>query len=514
MKAIRRFCRRCADWWLSVSIRRKMLLFTGAVIFMVLFVTLFSVGMVNLYLRDFNVILGDSYAVNAVLSDFEAENTSFFAYANYRTTENRQNYTMAMSETNQSMQNLRFDLETMDRHRYLQTQGLKVSHLTYREECTKLLRMTPDTDSYITQYYYVVKIGNYIEGYAKELLQTTVAKGNVSYHEKVETFRILPVLAVSVSLLTVILATLLCSLTVRQIINPLLKLAGAAKRIAANDMYVPDLRVQNRDEIGELVQTFNVMKHSMYQSITTLREKNEIESRLHLEEVQRINAEQMLKTAQMSLLQSQINPHFLFNTLNIISRMAKIEHAPDTEELIRRLANLFRYNLQTASERVTLTRELNIISDYMYIQRKRFGDRLGYVVDCRDVDTDQVMVPTFTLQPLVENAVIHGVAPKEEGGRIRIRIRMRGGRTVITVTDSGQGIPPELLAILMRGGKNHRGHLSGIGVGNVRTRIGTLHPGSTFRIFSRVGMGTAIRMELPDETAIKAEKGGTACTGS
>lgn len=132
-----------------------MLLFTGAVIFMVLFVTLFSVGMVNLYLRDFNVILGDSYAVNAVLSDFEAENTSFFAYANYRTTENRQNYTMAMSETNQSMQNLRFDLETMDRHRYLQTQGLKVSHLTYREECTKLLRMTPDTDSYITQYYYV-----------------------------------------------------------------------------------------------------------------------------------------------------------------------------------------------------------------------------------------------------------------------------------------------------------------------------------------------------------------------
>ena len=153
----------------------------------------------------------------------------------------------------------------------------------------------------------------------------------------------------------------------RQIINPLLKLAGAAKRIAANDMYVPDLRVQNRDEIGELVQTFNVMKHSMYQSITTLREKNEIESRLHLEEVQRINAEQMLKTAQMSLLQSQINPHFLFNTLNIISRMAKIEHAPDTEELIRRLANLFRYNLQTASERVTLTRELNIISDYMYI---------------------------------------------------------------------------------------------------------------------------------------------------
>ena len=69
----------------------------------------------------------------------------------------------------------------------------------------------------------------------------------------------------------------------RQIINPLLKLAGAAKRIAANDMYVPDLRVQNRDEIGELVQTFNVMKHSMYQSITTLREKNEIElSLIHI----------------------------------------------------------------------------------------------------------------------------------------------------------------------------------------------------------------------------------------
>jgi sensor histidine kinase YesM len=107
------------------------------------------------------------------------------------------------------------------------------------------------------------------------------------------------------------------------------------------------------------------------------------------------------------------------------------------------------------------------------------------------------MVPTFTLQPLVENAVIHGVAPREGGGQIRIRIKERRGEVALSVTDSGGGMLPGRLRDLLDDTAQHKGHLSGIGLGNVKTRMELLYPRSRFRIFSRVGLGTAVRITLP-----------------
>jgi sensor histidine kinase YesM len=233
----------------------------------------------------------------------------------------------------------------------------------------------------------------------------------------------------------------------------------------------------------------------MTDSITALKRENEIEKRLHKEEVNRINAEKMLEKMQMSLLQSQINPHFLFNTLNTVSRMAKIEGAQKTEDLILRLSNLFRYNLQDANESVTLTKELSTISDYIFIQQKRFGDRLKFIIDCR-INTDYLFVPTFTLQPIIENAIIHGIGIKEQGGTIRLRIKQKGSFAVITVTDNGVGISAEKLEILMNQTKS-KGHLSSIGINNVRMRVNLLYAGSSFKIFSREKLGTVIEIKIP-----------------
>lgn len=484
------------NWWLSVSIRRKMLIFIGLVVFMVLFITLFSAGMVGFSMRDFNVVLGDSYAVNQVLGSFEAEDAAFREYANKRTAEQRTSYAAARRVTATDIKALRFAYSEMSVDRYLLTQAIRVIYETYDEKCTRTLLFARESEAYIKEYYTADKVSGYMVGYIKELTRATLEEGNENYKSKIRLFTILPAAAVVLGLLIIGFAALLCTITVRHIINPVLKLAGAAREISAGRLDLPDVWVTNRDEIGEMVGVFNTMKRSMSSSLIALQEKGEMESRLHQEEVHRINTEQELKTMQMSLLQSQINPHFLFNTLNTVSRMAKVEGAVNTEELIQRLASLFRYNLQTASERVSLTRELNIINDYIYIQHRRFGNRIGFEVDCR-LDADKIMIPTFTLQPLVENAVIHGVSPQERGGRIRIRIRGdECGGVTLTVTDTGQGMPPARLNALMNA-KNHKGHVSGIGVGNVRTRVELLYAGSRFHIFSRVGLGTAIRIVLP-----------------
>ncbi len=484
------------DWWLSVSIRRKMLFFIVLVIFMVLFITFSCIGMLNIYLRDFNTVLGDSYSVNAALISFEKEQEAYSAFANDRSDELYNGYEAARQSAMKDVSGLRFSYAQTSINRYLMTQAIRISHETYMSRCDTSLRLPQESEAFIKEYYQTLKTGSYIDSYIKQLMQTTLAEGYQDYYNKVRIFRILPLLAIVMAAVIILFATVLCSITVRHIINPVLKLADASREIAVNNLSGPDVYVSNRDEIGELVTVFNVMKRATVHSISTLQEKNEMENRFHQEELARINTEKMLKTMQISLLQSQINPHFLFNTLNTISRTAKIESARNTEELILRLANLFRYNLQTASERVPLTRELNIIRDYIYIQHMRFGAHIVFELDCR-VNSDEIMVPTFTLQPLVENAVIHGVAPKEGGGQIRIRIKERCGEVTLSVTDSGGGMLPGRLRELLDGTAQHKGHLSGIGLGNVKTRMELLYPNSKFCIFSRVGLGTAVRISLP-----------------
>lgn len=206
--------------------------------------------------------------------------------------------------------------------------------------------------------------------------------------------------------------------------------------------------------------------------------------------------EKRLDAARLELLKSQINPHFLFNTLNMISCMAKLEEAQTTERMISSLGNLFRYNLKTSEQIVPLERELKVVQDYMYIQQMRFGSRISH--DLRvEVDGGETMIPAFTLQPLVENAIIHGIARKEEGGRIFLRIWKRKDKIVISLADTGVGMEEEALKRLMDALKGHRTARVGIGLGNIYQRIKSMYEDGDLRIYSKAGKGTVVQIILP-----------------
>ena len=183
--------------------------------------------------------------------------------------------------------------------------------------------------------------------------------------------------------------------------KPIVSLAASTRKIAANDFDEPDLIIENKDEMGELVTAFNVMKHSTKGYIATMKENNKMQELLHKEELERSEMEKQLGSARLELLKSQINPHFLFNTLNMIASTAQIEDAVATEKMITALSRLFRYNLKSAGTVMPLERELKIIQDYMYLQKMRFGRELRYDTDCAP-ETLDVLVPSFVLQPLVE----------------------------------------------------------------------------------------------------------------
>ena len=211
---------------------------------------------------------------------------------------------------------------------------------------------------------------------------------------------------------------------------------------------------------------------------------NSVRIQIKLEEQERL-----LLQARMAALQNQINPHFLFNTLNSISSLVRFD--PDTaREMIVKLATILRRLLHSTDSFVPLREEVEFIDNYLDIEVVRFGrDKLKVIKDLDPVSLE-AMVPSMLLQPLVENSVKHGLSNKVEGGTIRIETRVAAGRLHLRIEDDGVGIPEHKLARMLE---------SGIGVSNVRERLRVLF-GSNYRMWidSQPGGGTRIAIEFPE----------------
>jgi two-component system LytT family sensor kinase len=202
--------------------------------------------------------------------------------------------------------------------------------------------------------------------------------------------------------------------------------------------------------------------------------------------------EKLLLEARMDALQSQINPHFLFNTLNSISSLVRFD--PDrARELILKLSRILRRLLGKHDEFVQLRDEIEFVDDYLEIEVVRFGRDKLRVYKHLDPDTLDVVVPSILLQPLVENSIKHGLSPKVDGGSITIRSRLQDGKLVIQVEDDGVGMsaPPAIAAQTMASGR-------GIGMVNVAERLHVLFGDEGKMIVrSRDGQGTLVLLELP-----------------
>src|SRR5438270_3748590 len=199
--------------------------------------------------------------------------------------------------------------------------------------------------------------------------------------------------------------------------------------------------------------------------------------------------QQLLLKARMDALSSQINPHFLFNTLNTVSALIRFD--PDSARgVVLKLSNILRRLLRKHETFVPLREELQFIDDYLDIEVARFGRENLEIVKHVDDEALEAFVPSMLLQPIVENCLKHGLAPKLGGGKIELRTIGRDGRLSIEIEDNGVGISEEKLP---------RVYVEGIGLSNVRERLRVLY-GTDFQldIRSRPSEGTVIRVEIPE----------------
>jgi two-component system sensor histidine kinase YesM len=215
--------------------------------------------------------------------------------------------------------------------------------------------------------------------------------------------------------------------------------------------------------------------------------------------------EALKKEAELSSLRSQINPHFLYNTLDSIRGQLMSLGFSGAAEIIESLSNLFRYSIDPRAVYNTLEQELDNVADYMRIMRFRLGDRLRFqtVVDAQEGYILNCEMPKLTLQPIVENAIEHGLSGMRENARIELRAYVAQEGLNILISDNGAGIEPrrldELSARLREGSAVEKRRGAGLALVNVNERIRLLHGGEPYglRVVSEVGVGTQVHILLP-----------------
>lgn len=223
----------------------------------------------------------------------------------------------------------------------------------------------------------------------------------------------------------------------------------------------------------------------------------------------------LLNKIRFRILQSQINPHFLYNALDSIRGLALIENSPKTAEMSEALGAFFRYNISHSISIVELECELQNIENYFIIQKYRFSNRfkLEYDFDRNDMDILKYPIPKLTIQPLVENAVFHGLEPKRDNGKVIIKIEKTSTRLFIYVKDNGIGMDTSMVSALnerLRNGvsvwdDNNVGN--GIGLVNICQRIHSIY-GHAYGacLSSTYGLGTEIEITLPFPADTKIER--------
>lgn len=345
------------------------------------------------------------------------------------------------------------------------------------------------SEAYLDMVYETVqaKRGRNVERYKEYYDEATVVYGDIqnciyalnneqfknnsgSYTLLLSSLRYMEIVSTAIlAVIGIINMTMVFMLT-KNMTSPLIRLSRAANEVAAGNFDVEVQDVESEDEIGIVSKAFQKMVTSIQIYIREIKNSMERESRMKEKE---LLMESSMREAQLMTLQAQINPHFLFNTLNAGAQLAMMEGADKTTEFIENMADFFRYNIKKMNQDTTIGEEVRLVDNYIYILNVRFTGEIHYEkeVDRRVLD---VRVPSMVLQPIVENAVNYGIRNIDREGKIRLTVSQEGDFIYLSVWDNGVGMSAEKIAEVLSGEMREvdlKSNSNGIGLGNVMERL-------------------------------------------
>ncbi|MBB5323535.1 sensor histidine kinase YesM [Anoxybacillus tepidamans] len=339
---------------------------------------------------------------------------------------------------------------------------------------------------YADQYNEIEKISSFIREDSQTLVDLELSAYQPVYKQMIINIGRMNQLGATLFVLTTVLSIVFAIWLSRTIVIPIHRLVHAAKKISAGDLDAHIPQMDGNDEISLLGKTFQQMMENLRILI--------------LKNMEILEKEKLMRELELKALQSQINPHFLFNTLNVISKLAYIEGAERTSELTVSTSNLLRYNLRKLDEPVTLRDEVEHTKEYFSIQKARFRDRITFQLDIDETCLNQV-IPCLTLQPLLENAFVHGIEGMEEGAIIQLSIRPKKNHVRITIADNGVGMEEDVRQAILQSSSypfSKKGHSTGLGMANVLRRLQLFYGVEKLvKIYSAPNEGTTIILTLP-----------------
>ncbi|CAM3688645.1 sensor histidine kinase [Marinicrinis lubricantis] len=353
-----------------------------------------------------------------------------------------------------------------------------------------------DIEAATNEFNEATRISGYISEMTMTLLDIELKTYDRFYRGIIEQSAELKELGIWLLLLITYLLLLFTYGFSLSITRPVQKLAKAANELSRG-RFDQEVEVHSNDEIAFLAKTFNRMRININNLISEIQQKAQLEKELQDNKL-------LLQESQLHSLQSQINPHFLFNTLDTLSKKAYLEGAEQTSDLLVSVAGLLRYNLKRLDKSVTLYDEVSVLKQYMDIQRARLTERLTLHMEI-DESCLYVQLPGLTLQPIIENAVIHAVEPMEDGGVIWIRVMDGADRVIVEIEDDGPGMPDEKIHQLLSGEHvESEGHSTGIGFSNVVKRLRLFYgEEDVIDIESVAGRGTKVLLKIPKARRIE-----------
>ncbi len=334
-----------------------------------------------------------------------------------------------------------------------------------------------DTPSYISAFSEVQRDAGYVRDNISRIRELEFTRNLQDYLQLSRRIEVLKGVFIAMTGVIVALSIVFIYDFTHRLTDPIEQLSDYATAISQGNYSLPVAVTGAYREADLLSGTLSDMARSIKNNIDILQERAEMENRLRMSEIENLKMQNLLKNAEYTALQSQINPHFLFNTLNAGTQLANLEDAEKTGEFMENLATMFRYNIQRLDNTVTLEEELESVRNYCRLMQVRFADMIRYEFDVEG-PVRQVKMPPLILQPLVENSFIHGFRDMEEAGGILVRVRFSDGRAVVLIRDNGNGMPAERVRQLNEtrfshsgNGSDHAGHTTGLGLGNVYERL-------------------------------------------
>ena len=441
--------------------------FANVIIFLV---NIFLIVGINSMSKDMELVYQDNRSLNELAEALTRVQDSMTGYLSSKTSESLEDYyreAQNFSDLTQALNNSVTDLSYSRMERNIRNMSQN-----YLDEVAQTIeaKRGRNVEKYRTYYESSTRLYEDIEDYITSLNLELFVINSENYLALLHAFRRFEFVGVIVMTLVMIGNVLIVTSFVKTIILPLKNLADSANEVSEGNFDATIPPVIYHDEVGIVINAFGKMVVSIKDYIEKLKESMEKERYMQEKE---LLMEAHLKDAQLKYLQAQINPHFLFNTLNAGAQLAMMEGADRTYEYVQTVADFFRYNVQSQKRDVTIRDEVELVDNYIQILNVRFSGDIGYEKQVDERLLDLVM-PSMILQPIVENAVNHGIKEMAGEGKIMLKVYRVDDNVCISISDNGKGISQETIDQLLNGSFSHIEDSydnNGIGMDNVISRV-------------------------------------------